>query len=82
MQVRRKNLPLNIAFWLITKAVLNLVGLDAMADYSEFIFAQKDMTITSYPPELAATIPPSCRWMFGLHSASNEVSDQSSLVLL
>lgn len=82
MLVQRKNLPLKITLWLITEVVLALVELDVMPDYSEFIFTQKNITIISYPPELAATIPPSCRWMFGSHLASDKVSEQSSLVLL
>ncbi|MGA7934827.1 MAG: hypothetical protein WCA35_14880 [Kovacikia sp.] len=32
----------SIAFWLITEAILNLAGLDTIANYGEFVYAHKN----------------------------------------
>ncbi|NJP22346.1 MAG: hypothetical protein HC763_28755 [Hydrococcus sp. CRU_1_1] len=37
-QIQWKTLLLRTTFWLITEVVLNAVGLDNLADYSEFVF--------------------------------------------
>ena len=58
-----------VIFWLITEITLNLLGLDNLADYSEFIFEQQAISIRSHANEVNITIPPSCHWMFGLHPA-------------
>ncbi|NEP86047.1 MAG: hypothetical protein F6K18_04005 [Okeania sp. SIO2C2] len=42
MQVRWKILLVKITVWLSLEIWLNLVGLDYLADYSEFIFEQND----------------------------------------
>ncbi len=50
MQVRWKKLLSKIAIWLMAEILLNLLGLDNLADYSEFVFEknlahQKQLTI-------------------------------------
>ena len=42
MQVRWKILLVKITVWLSLEIWLNLVGLDYLADYSEFIFKQNN----------------------------------------
>jgi preprotein translocase subunit SecG len=37
-QIQWKNLLVRTTLWLITEVVLNAVGLDNLADYSEFVF--------------------------------------------
>ncbi len=38
MQVRWKKLLIRTTFWLVVEVSLNCLGLDDMADYSEFVF--------------------------------------------
>ncbi len=40
-------LLLKLTVWLALEVVLNLMGLDDMADYSEFIFTQGNTAISS-----------------------------------
>ena len=42
MRVRWKTLLVRITVWLSLEIWLNLVGLDYLADYSEFIFEQNN----------------------------------------
>ncbi|MBD2449034.1 hypothetical protein H6G76_18110 [Nostoc sp. FACHB-152] len=58
MQVHYKKLFCDLAFWLITEFMLNLVGLDDLANYSEFIFFKESLDFSSYPDELAVKILP------------------------
>jgi len=44
MQAHYKQLIFNTIFWLITEIVLDLTGLDAIANYGEYIFANKNVT--------------------------------------
>ena len=55
--------------WLAAEIYLNLIGLDNIADYSEFIFAQdlyltlknhKTVKITEYPPQFCPQIDNFC----------------------
>jgi hypothetical protein len=48
MQVHYKKVLFDLAFWLITEVILNLVGLDDLANYSEFIFANDGTKFSSY----------------------------------
>lgn len=41
MEIQWKKLLWTTTFWLITEIVLNLLGLDNLADYSEFVFARE-----------------------------------------
>lgn len=38
MQIKWKKLLAQIIFWLVTEIILNLLGLDNLADYGEFVF--------------------------------------------
>ena len=38
-----------ISFWLFTEILLSFLGLDNMADYSEFVFKYKVMAINNHP---------------------------------
>jgi hypothetical protein len=37
MKIQWKNVLLKIILWLVTEMLLNLLGLDSIADYGEFI---------------------------------------------
>lgn len=41
MEIQWKKLLWTTTFWLITEILLNLLGLDNLADYSEFVFARE-----------------------------------------
>ncbi len=42
MNVRWQKLLVKISFWLAAEISLNLLGIDDLADYSEFIFEHKN----------------------------------------
>jgi hypothetical protein len=42
MKRQWKKIWIKAIFWLLTEIILNLFGLDNLADYSEFIFEQKN----------------------------------------
>jgi hypothetical protein len=41
MNIRWQKLLVKMSFWLATEIILNLVGIDDLADYSEFIYENK-----------------------------------------
>ncbi len=41
MNVRWKKLMTNVVIWLAAEILLNFLGLDDLADYSEFIFEKE-----------------------------------------
>jgi hypothetical protein len=47
MQALWQKILIKITLWLIVEIILNLLGLDNLADYSEFVFEGKAMTVTS-----------------------------------
>ncbi|WP_178378136.1 hypothetical protein [Chroogloeocystis siderophila] len=47
MAINWKKMLLKTTFWLGTEILLNLVGLDNLADYSEFISGQEFVTFTN-----------------------------------
>jgi hypothetical protein len=47
MKVQWKKVFVKTTIWLVTEIILNLVGLDNLADYSEFIF-ENDTAVFSY----------------------------------
>lgn len=49
MKTQRKQLLIKTAAWFIAEVVLNLAGLDNLADYSEFVFDQNLETIGAHP---------------------------------
>jgi hypothetical protein len=50
-----RKLIIEIATWLLIEIVLNLVGLDELGNYSEFVFAQKNINLVN-PHAIAALI--------------------------
>ncbi len=42
MNVRWRKLLVKTSFWLATEILLNLIGIDDLADYSEFVFENRD----------------------------------------
>ncbi|MEM6404499.1 MAG: hypothetical protein AAF378_22995 [Cyanobacteria bacterium P01_A01_bin.84] len=42
MNVRWRKLLLKTSFWIATEILLNLIGIDDLADYSEFVFENRD----------------------------------------
>ncbi|MBV6627832.1 MAG: hypothetical protein KI793_33740 [Rivularia sp. (in: Bacteria)] len=41
MNVRWQKLFVKTSFWLATEILLNLIGIDDLADYSEFVYENK-----------------------------------------
>lgn len=44
MNVRWRKLLVKTSFWLATEIILNLIGIDDLADYSEFVFENQNFT--------------------------------------
>ncbi|MEM9923403.1 MAG: hypothetical protein AAF915_06595 [Cyanobacteria bacterium P01_D01_bin.50] len=42
MNIRWQKLLVKMSFWLATEIILNLVGMDDLADYSEFVYENKN----------------------------------------
>jgi hypothetical protein len=57
MKTQWKNRWVKVTIWLAIEIILNLVGLDNLADYSEFIFEQ-EMAITTNQAQMIALVPP------------------------
>ncbi len=64
-----KQFVYKIGVWLAAEICLNLIGLDNIADYSEYIFAQdldlkiknrRTVKITEYPPQFCPKIDDFC----------------------
>ena len=47
MKVKWKTLLFRASVWLIVEISLNLLGLDSLADYSEFVFDRNQIALTS-----------------------------------
>ena len=47
MRTEWHKLLLKLTIWLVVEIVLNLMGLDDMADYSEFVFTHRNTAIVS-----------------------------------
>jgi hypothetical protein len=56
MQTQWQKTLIQISFWLIIEILLNLLGLDNLADYSEFVFDQKTKTVSSCISEVGLAI--------------------------
>ena len=56
MQTQWQKTLLQISFWLIIEILLNLLGLDNLADYSEFVFEQKTITVSTCVSEVELAI--------------------------
>jgi preprotein translocase subunit SecG len=46
MQVKWKKLLTQITLWLVAEIILNLLGLDNLADYGEFVFDKEAIVST------------------------------------
>ncbi|GAB4238467.1 MAG: hypothetical protein Kow00121_65360 [Elainellaceae cyanobacterium] len=53
MNSQRKALFIKVATWFMAEVVLNLVGLDNLADYSEFLFDNHLEAIAARPEVVA-----------------------------
>ncbi len=42
--------------WLVTEVILNLLGFDNLADYSEFLF-EKEIAIATRQPQVIVVVP-------------------------
>lgn len=56
MKKQWKKVWVKVTFWLVTEIILNLLGLDNLADYSEFIF-EKEMAIAIHSPKMTIIVP-------------------------
>ncbi len=43
MNIRWQKLLVKMSFWLAAEIFLNLIGIDDLADYSEFVFEKKNL---------------------------------------
>jgi hypothetical protein len=69
IQIKWKRLLNKTGVWLTTEVLLNLIGLDNFADYSEFIFAHdlelykknnKTVKVAEFPPQFCPKIEEHC----------------------
>lgn len=56
MQAQWQKILVKLTFWLIIEILLNLLGLDSLADYSEFLFEGKAIAVKSYTTEVVIAI--------------------------
>lgn len=54
MKTQRKAIVVKVMTWLFAEVILNLVGLDNLADYSEFLF-EHELGITASQPAITTT---------------------------
>ncbi|NEO34103.1 MAG: hypothetical protein F6K36_27605 [Symploca sp. SIO3C6] len=59
MKTQWKNICFKVTAWLVSEVVLNLLGLDDLADYSEFVF-DLEVTIANNHPQITLVFPPEC----------------------
>ena len=59
MQTQWKKVLTKTIVWIIAEVCLNSLGLDNLADYSEFIFEREVITTSHYFPTPALIIMPS-----------------------
>jgi len=45
MKIKWKKLLARVTFWLLVEISLNLLGLDNLADYSEFVFDRPEVVV-------------------------------------
>jgi hypothetical protein len=55
MQTQWKKLIVKVTAWLAAEIILNLLGLDNLADYSEFLY-EHEVTVLSQIPQLTTVI--------------------------
>ena len=56
-----KKIWVKAAIWFITEIILNLLGFDNLADYSEFLF-EKEIAIATSLPQIVVRVPPHRPW--------------------
>ncbi|HEY9862012.1 MAG TPA: hypothetical protein V6D16_21130 [Candidatus Obscuribacterales bacterium] len=61
MQAQWQKTFKQLTFWLVAEIILNLSGLDNLADYSEFVFEQELLHGHSFPVTVVAVILPRTR---------------------
>jgi hypothetical protein len=49
MKTQWQKLFVKTTVWLAAEIILNLIGLDNLADYSEFIYGQEVMVLSQHP---------------------------------
>lgn len=49
MQAHWQKILVKLTLWLVIEILLNLLGLDILADYSEFVFEGKAITVIVLP---------------------------------
>lgn len=60
MKTRRSGMAVKAVTWILAEVILNLVGLDNLADYSEFVFEQQSETFATYPAMTSAFVINRC----------------------
>jgi hypothetical protein len=55
MQTRWKKVIVKVTAWLAAEIILNLIGLDSLADYSEFLY-EHEVTVLSQLPQLTPAL--------------------------
>jgi hypothetical protein len=53
----RKKVLVKTVLWVVTEVMLNLLNLDTLADYSEFLFETEGTLLTTYHPNVTLVIP-------------------------
>jgi preprotein translocase subunit SecG len=56
MKIQWQKILVKITFWLIVEIILNLLGLDNLADYSEFVFEGHSMAGNNYTSQVTSEI--------------------------
>lgn len=57
MKIKGKRTVLKITVWLAAEIILNLVGLDNLADYSEFVYEQEVLVVNHLAPQVIVMLP-------------------------
>jgi hypothetical protein len=56
MKTQWKKVWLKATVWLAAEIILNLIGIDNLADYSEFIF-DKEVEVVGHQPKMTVVAP-------------------------
>lgn len=56
MQAQWQKILVKLTFWLLIEILLNILGLDSLADYSEFVFEGRAIAVSSHPTEVVIAI--------------------------
>jgi hypothetical protein len=52
----RKKVLVKTVLWVVTEVMLNLLNLDTLADYSEFLFETEGSLIDTYHPNITLVV--------------------------